>query len=556
MLLEITFFIAKLLFCEGTSVGLINMFAVECLQASTAPLRLFPGLFPQPALLLVKEWSLELYEWAADPTQLELIKLYEEITFTKAISADKARLGDCDAVVLANSATLRVCKYEPQRGFQLVALWQWQEKLHIGHSLKTLERENGTFIASGALFDTFWLGKLVSNEITEIAQLDLGGCSLDWAFCGDQILLMRHSPGSDYPDLVQIALSGEFTCLCSLLHLVGSPDVLPVNLAALSPDTFAVFLDDGDFLSVQSSDGSLLKHFSLNKLYADSTPCADGIYMVSDDGSIFHITCTGQISLFCVSQPNSLIAYTSEILFTWSLTGNGKAFLLSRTRAVAVTSEIQGCGPILDAYEGDSGALIAACGYGDRATIRNAEKCKGYTGLDVVERVRMPAIGSAVSGIWVAADHLFLSYLTETKCLNLQSYSEVSVADFNFAAASSLHIAPHNAVFHQVTSLEVRSTALTFAFPHPATAARIHLGKVYACLTSLQLYRAELTQESSSVVLDVEAEVTALCVAEDRVFAGLATNKVLVVRESLQGGRLLEIDLNPVSGASIPNDIL
>lgn len=532
------------------------MFAVECLQASTAPLCLFPGLFPQPALLLVKEWSLELYEWTADPTQLELIKLYEEITFAKAISAGKVRLGDCDAVVLANYATLRVCRYEPNRGFQLLALWQWQEKAHIGHSLKTLECESGTFIGSGALFDTFWLGKLVSNVIVEIAQLDLGGCNLDWAFCGEQIILIRHSAGSDYPDLVKITLSGEFTCLGSLLHQVGSPDVLPVNLAAISPETFAVFLDDGDFLSVQSTDGSLLKHYCLNKLYADSAPCSDGIYMISDDGSIFHITGSGQIALFCSSQPNSLIAYTSDILFSWSLTGDGKAFLLSRTRSVEATSEILGCGPILDAYEGESGALIAACGYGEKATIRKAEKCKANTGLDVLERVRMPTIGSAATGIWVAADHLFLSYLTETKCLHLQSYSEVSVADFNFAAATSLHVAQHNTLFHQVTSLQVRSSALVLAFPHSATAARIQQGKVYACLTSLQLYRAELTQQSRCSVLDVEAEVTALYVTEDTVYAGLASNKVLVIGESLQGGILLEVDLNPVSSASIPNDIL
>lgn len=108
-----------------------------------------------------------------------------------------------------------------------------------------------------------------------------------------------------------------------------------------------------------------------------------------------------------------------------------------------------------------------------------------------------------------------------------------------------------------MTGLEVRSSDLVLAFPHNATAARILNGKVYACLTSLQLYRAELRANSDCSVMDVEAEVTALCVSGDKVYAGLATNKVIVIGETLRNeGILLEIDLNTVSNASIPNDIM
>ena len=352
------------------------MFAVECLQASTAPLHIFPGLFPQPALLLVKEWSLELYEWVADSTQLELVKLHEEITFVKAISAAKARVGEWDGVLLANHAAVRVYSYEQSRGFQLVTMWKWEEKRHIGHSLKTLERESGTVIGSSALFDTFWLGKLVASEISQIAILDLGGCLIDWTFCGDLVLVLRQSIGSDYPDLVAITLSGECTCVESLLHIVGSPDVLPVNVACLSPDILAVFLEDGDFLSVQARTGSLIEHYSLDKLYSASTPCPTGLYMISDSGYIFHISATGHLSLFCTSQPNSLIAYTGDIIFAWSLTGPGKAFLLSQAQTVTLTSDIPGCGPILDVFETDYRSFTAICGYGEAATLRKAEKCK------------------------------------------------------------------------------------------------------------------------------------------------------------------------------------
>ena len=128
---------------------------------------------------------------------------------------------------------------------------------------------------------------------------------------------------------------------------------------------------------------------------------------------------------------------------------------------------------------------------------------------------------------------------------------------FNFVPMSSLCIAKHGDCFYQATGMEVRSSAMVLAFPHNATAARILHGKVYACLTSLQLYRAELKTASDCTVRDVEAEVTALYVSEDKVYAGLATNKVIVMGETLQNGQiLLEIDLNTVSNATIPNDIV
>lgn len=79
------------------------MYAVECLQASTAPISVIPGLFPHPALLIVKEWSLELYEWASDVSQdyLELVKFSEQFTFFQAISAGKLHVGETDCVLVS-----------------------------------------------------------------------------------------------------------------------------------------------------------------------------------------------------------------------------------------------------------------------------------------------------------------------------------------------------------------------------------------------------------------------------------------------------------------------
>lgn len=173
------------------------------------------------------------------------------------------------------------------------------------------------------------------------------------------------------------------------------------------------------------------------------------------------------------------------------------------------------------------------------------------------ESVRMPGIGSSVTGLWVAGNHLFLSYLTETKCLDLESYSEVSVEGFNFVPMSSLYVAMHGGCFWQVTGLEVRSTDMVLAFPQHATAAKILNGAVYACLTSLQLYRSPLNSSSDSTLWDLEAEVTALYVNQHHIYAGLATNKLVIIGETLQKGlKLMEIDLNVVSNATIPNDIV
>lgn len=168
----------------------------------------------------------------------------------------------------------------------------------------------------------------------------------------------------------------------------------------------------------------------------------------------------------------------------------------------------------------------------------------------------MPGIGSATTGVWVLQGHLFLSYLTETKCMELSTYSEVSVADFAFAACASLHVSYYNSHFLQVTKQETRSRDFVLVFPCPATAAEVSHNSVYACLTSSQLYRSELKSSAVPVVVDIEAEATALHVTDGKVLAGLATNKVLILHDDLQGEYIATIDLNPAVSQSIPNDIL
>lgn len=249
--------------------------------------------------------------------------------------------------------------------------------MHFGHKLQVVEKETGRYIGCSALLDTFWLGQWTDDHITPITHIDLGGCILDWTFCGDFLLILRQSPGSDYPDLVHTDFTGSFTSITALIHLVGSVEAFPTNLVSLTPQLVALFLDDGDFLSLNSNDGTVKEHFSLNKLYSDSCSCPSGIYMISDDGSIFHISTDCNAVLFTSSEANSLLAYHNNTLFAWCLTGPGKAFLLSQPQKVTMTVETVGCGPILDAFEGSSEGVVTACGYEDRGTLRLAEKCKG-----------------------------------------------------------------------------------------------------------------------------------------------------------------------------------
>ena len=542
------------------------MFAVECLQAAAAPLHIFTGNFAGTSLLLVKELSLELYQWSADAPSgyFELHKLHEELTFFPVLSAAVVSLGDRDgvAVVLTQVSArdkVRVYGYSP-RGFESVAEVTLPVELCLGLSLKALWRGSATILGTAALEDWLWLGTFPSLQIRQSVLLkqsltDMGGLILDWDFSDSAAIVLRHSAGATYPEVAAVSLTGEVQYVISLIHMVADVRDIPVNLVSATPTSFYVFLSNGSMLSVDSISGKLIDLQSIDKLYTASCPCPTGLFVVSDDGAVIHISREGKVKVILTCEPDSLIACSDRLLLTWSAMGNGKAFLLADDMQLICDFPTPGHGPIFDGFATSQEAIITACGTGQLSTLRKSEKGNSQPGLDVIETVRMPDIGATASGVWSVNGHLFLSYTTVTKCISLKTYAEVAVDQWNFDQSPSIAVGEYGDRFMQVTRQQIRYWGAEVSYSEAVTTACIRDRKVYAGLANAQLSRCD-PLNLSETVLTVEAEITALHVNDSRVFAGLANNKIVVYPESVTGPALLTVDLSKTLGDSVPNDLL